>query len=174
MITFSTRVTLVTVWENQSRGMADIARAVSKQVIHQLEREHAFELSDANDEPESTIGVVLTGTRVKFVIVGGPGPLALAYLKVLSRGRCRRGLTCALRCSLREQPLGYRPAVGHALQKNDVVLAVDHEQASSLPWQHAHHADADASRGPSVHSASARRRSRSDVFLIQSARERIL
>jgi len=56
-------------------GMADFARAVSKQVIHQLEREHAFELSDANDEPESTIGVVLTGTRVKFVIVGGPGPL---------------------------------------------------------------------------------------------------
>ena len=53
--------------------MRDTTRAMSKQVIHQLEREHAFALSDANDEPETTIGVVLTGARVKFVFVGGPG-----------------------------------------------------------------------------------------------------
>ena len=42
--------------------------------IHQLEREHAFALSDATDcEQETTIGVILTGNRVKFVIPGGPG-----------------------------------------------------------------------------------------------------
>ena len=42
--------------------------------IHYLEREHAFALSDATDcEQETTIGVILTGNRVKFVIPGGPG-----------------------------------------------------------------------------------------------------
>ena len=42
--------------------------------IHYLEREHAFALSDATDcEQETTIGVILTGIRVKFVIPGGPG-----------------------------------------------------------------------------------------------------
>ena len=39
--------------------------------LEQLQKEHAFELSDASDcEQETTIGVILTGNRVKFVIPG--------------------------------------------------------------------------------------------------------
>ena len=46
-----------------------------KHVIEELQKQHAFELSDAHetDDVETTIGVVLTGTRVKFVIPGSPG-----------------------------------------------------------------------------------------------------
>ena len=40
----------------------------------QLQEQHAFELSDAHDmECQTTIGVVLQGQRVKFVIPGSPG-----------------------------------------------------------------------------------------------------